>query len=443
MSSSIGHNSHQSAVQLSYLENCSRPVRGIATIEKLPTNVTSNKHAIHRWFNFVAGFAPEFVSLHCPSGTGSLILDPFAGCGTTLVEAQTLGHRAIGFEPHPFFARIARAKIGSRPTTSRLDLIETTLLSGLQSPLSYSILAPAAETFLLKLFQHVTLERLLGAREAVMAGDLATDDLTFLVLSRVVELCSTAKIDGIYKAPTSTKTATAPETAVRDVIFEIRCDVERLTRLRDIEPARLYSTSSEDMKLVETGSVDVAITSPPYLNNFDFAEMTRMHLYFWGLCGSWREITEKVRSKLVVNTTTALTGHRDKQSSYRREVSSTLLPELDSLVNNLSAERRLRAGKKDYNLLVFPYFAQMTRILRETLRCLRNGGRAHVVVADAAFYGIHVSTPQLLAAIMSDLGYKDVSCAKLRDRGQRWILKKRDGSPTGLGEYHISGARGH
>ena len=133
----------------------------VVTDEKLPTNVTANRYTIHRWFNFVAGFAPEFVAQHCPRGTSSLILDPFAGCGTTLVVAQALGHRAIGFEPHPFFARIARAKVGGYPTMLRLELIEEVLLEGLQAPHPISSLPRPAETFLRKLFEECILEQLL------------------------------------------------------------------------------------------------------------------------------------------------------------------------------------------------------------------------------------------------------------------------------------------
>jgi hypothetical protein len=39
--------------------------------------------------------------------------------------------------------------------------------------------------------------------------------------------------------------------------------------------------SSTNMKDLESNSVISCITSPPYLNNFDYAEMTRMHLYIW------------------------------------------------------------------------------------------------------------------------------------------------------------------
>jgi DNA modification methylase len=409
--------------------------------ERLPTNTTASHHAVHRWFNFIAGFAPEFVAQQCPKSGGALLLDPFAGCGTSLVVAQSLGHRAVGFEPHPFFVRIARAKTESPPTPAQLQRIEVALLNGIETPEKAAVLTESAEAFLVKLFEERTLRQLLGARAALEKVGLNQDNLPFLLLSRVVEMCSKAQTDGIYKAPTTAKKAASPVDAIRNVVEQVRQDAAQAEQAAALPNAVLHEATSENMSLVHPGSVDVAVTSPPYLNNFDFAEMTRMHLYFWGMCGSWREITELVRAKLVVNTTTALAGQRDIQSQYRDRIADALLPELDGIVTALASERRLRAGKKEYDLLVYPYFAQMTRVLLEVQRCLVSGGRAHVVVADAAFYGIHVSAPQLLASAMSAMGFAGVQCIKLRDRGHRWILDKRDGSPTGLGEYHIVATR--
>jgi hypothetical protein len=77
---------------------------------------------------------------------------------------------------------------------------------------------------------------------------------------------------------------------------------------------------------------------------------------------------------LLVNTTTALVGHRVRQSEYREEVVSSLRSELDTIVKTLTGERAQRAGKKEYHLLVYPYCAQMSRVLSECFRCLKRGG---------------------------------------------------------------------
>jgi hypothetical protein len=50
--------------------------------ERLSTNLTTNRYAIHRWFNFIAGFSPEFASwcIHeARLKKDGMVIDPFAG----------------------------------------------------------------------------------------------------------------------------------------------------------------------------------------------------------------------------------------------------------------------------------------------------------------------------------------------------------------------------
>jgi len=51
--------------------------------------------------------------LACIGLEGALVLDPFAGSGTTLIAARRLGLRAIGIELNPTYAEMARRRIGN------------------------------------------------------------------------------------------------------------------------------------------------------------------------------------------------------------------------------------------------------------------------------------------------------------------------------------------
>ncbi len=76
----------------------------------------NKQRPIHRWVPWIAGFSAEFVRdtfhRYLPKNptTPPLVLDPFCGVGTTLVEAMRSGHNAIGFEINPYAALAARAK---------------------------------------------------------------------------------------------------------------------------------------------------------------------------------------------------------------------------------------------------------------------------------------------------------------------------------------------
>ncbi|MBU4271263.1 MAG: DNA methylase [Planctomycetes bacterium] len=409
--------------------------------ERLPTNTTTYRHPVHRWFNFIAGFSPEFMQICLDQLDGKLprvLLDPFAGCATALVSACQYGLEAVGCEPHPILTKIGRAKLPGPDTAKRLWQIEVAIAAGLDRPQSLELLSKSPQKFLSSLFSRPILESLLGARESLRQRDLFDNDLAFLVLSKVVDKSSHSQTDGIYKAPASRKVAIDPLKALRQIVTAIREDLDEVRGIPFDKLARIIEKSSERIPEVADGSVGIVVTSPPYLNNFDFAEMTRMFLYFWGIANSWGEITDKVRAKLVVNTTTALKGHKEKQDQYRIEIPSRVQEHLSDLVSQLAVQRRIRAGKKEYDFLVYPYFAQITAVLRECYRCMANGAAFHMMVADAALYGIHISAPQFIRDILEEIGFRNVTCSLVRTRGYRWILEKRDGSKQGLGEYHIA-----
>ncbi len=276
--------------------------------ERLPTNTTTYQHPFHRWFNFIAGFSPEFVHECCAEiggGEQSVLLDPFAGCATAPLVACQRGLRAIGFEAHLVFERIGRAKLPSSTFLDELNQIEIIIREGFEHPIS-SVLPPAPALFLSKLFPEDSLEMLLGAREALARNDLLKSDLAFLILSKIVDLSSHSQTDGVYKAPTSRKGALSPLEACEDVTQMLRTDLNGDQTWDYNQRGSIIYGSSEDMSVIQDESISIVVTSPPYLNNFDYAEMTRMLLYFWGVARSWGDITDKVRSKLIVNTTTPL-----------------------------------------------------------------------------------------------------------------------------------------
>ncbi len=73
----------------------------------------SGKYATHGWHPFPAKFPPQLPHLFIEtlSASGDTVLDPMLGSGTTLVEAQRLGRRAIGCDIDPLARLISAAKL--------------------------------------------------------------------------------------------------------------------------------------------------------------------------------------------------------------------------------------------------------------------------------------------------------------------------------------------
>ena len=298
-------------------------------------------------------------------------------------------------------------------------------------------MSDSAAAFLGKMFREEDLLKLNFARRELEDCGLGRNPLAILILSRVLDHCCFSATDGIYKAPTSAKRALTPSAAL-ELVYRILME-DALDASMGSGLATILQKSSESMDELADRSVNLVITSPPYLNNFDYAEMTRMYLYFWGIASSWGEITDRVRSRLIVNTTTALKGHKDCQATYRDTLPVNVRAEAGLAVEALAVRRKEKAGKKEYDFLVYPYLSQMQRVIREVHRVLVPGGAMHMMVSDAALYGIHLPAPHWLAEIMTCAGFKDVQCEMVRPRGHRWILDKREGAAQGLGEYYVFG----
>jgi len=72
---------------------------------------------IHRWVPWIAGYSASFVddaiSTYLANRKAAVVLDPFCGVGTTLLQAVLRGHNAIGFEINPYPALAGRVKLSA------------------------------------------------------------------------------------------------------------------------------------------------------------------------------------------------------------------------------------------------------------------------------------------------------------------------------------------
>ncbi len=91
------------------------------TIRQPRHNIKGNKvdpkdRHFHEWYRFVLFFPPHLVRTYLEkfsANEDAVVLDPFCGCGTTLIEGKLAGLRTIGVEANPFahFASTTREQM--------------------------------------------------------------------------------------------------------------------------------------------------------------------------------------------------------------------------------------------------------------------------------------------------------------------------------------------
>jgi DNA modification methylase len=417
---------------------------GTNSLARLSTNTLSSQSRVQRWANFIAGYSVEFVegciSKHSPSQ--GFVIDPFMGCGTTIVAARNMGFSCVGFDRHPIFFNLADAKLRNQSVQEVRTLVGRFTKS--KGRLGWS---QDATTFLEKMFQVEDLRKINSAAACIPTLAAELQPLAVLLFLKACERTCGSQTDGIYKAPSTSKRSIPFDQAMIEAGLQLEADIssEWYSEHWIKQPsAKLINQSSTSLLGLKDSSVAACVTSPPYLNNFDYAEMTRMQLYLLGWADSWGAITRYVRNDLITNTTTALKGKKDNayQFECRGKIDSGLHEEFDSIVLALAGQRASRAGKKDYDYLIYPYYAEINDVLLELRRVMKPQASIDWVVADAALYGVHIRTHLHTAHLLSRAGFTNVKVNKIRSRGERWVLDKRDGAKEGLGEYHISANRG-
>ncbi len=81
----------------------------------------------HNFYRHPARFSPSFVAaaIQCFSRPGDLVLDPFVGGGTTIIEAMISGRRAVGSDLNSLSIFVTRVKTSILSRAER-DAIGTT-----------------------------------------------------------------------------------------------------------------------------------------------------------------------------------------------------------------------------------------------------------------------------------------------------------------------------
>ncbi len=393
---------------------------------------------VHRWFTYPAGFSYKAVEHSIERfgiAPGQAIYDPFMGSGTTNLTAKTLGIHSFGVEAHPFVYRITQAKMNWEVERSCvLEFLKTVRLK--LPPLANSIQSTTIEAefpeLILKCYRTNTLADLLALRTLVAECEMSDEvrEFFFVAVTALLREVSTAATGWPYIAPNKQKVTSLD----KDVLTEFGNLARRM--VGDLEEIKVWSNgryqhtshtlihgdSRDTTGQIPDESVDHIFTSPPYLNNFDYADRTRLELYFWGEAKTWGDITRDVRDKLMTSATTQIA-----RSDAKYEISADLQADCPGVaefvataVTELASRRLHKGGKKSYDLMVAGYFNDIHQIVRDVYRVLKSNTKALFVLGDSAPYGVHIPTDKLIGEIGLGVGFSDYDIEVLRTRGDKW-----------------------
>ncbi len=426
------------AVQRSFFDE----VAG-AVAPKQRRHITANKllpedRAAHDWYRFVLSYPPHLVRDYIQRfglQRNQLLLDPFCGTGTTIVEAKKLGIPSVGVEASPMAAFASQVKVNWAPAPASLMnhaslVAEKTLQelsaeglhddSPLRLPPDVTLplrgLPPEKEKLILAgSISPLPLHKVLTLLDCLERNrDARYYDHERLALAKALVF----SISNLNFGPEVGVGAAKQDAAVvRAWLEEVRAMSEDLAQLQQLAetPAAVHHADSRQLlQVLEPGTIDAVITSPPYPNEKDYTRTTRLESVLLGFIQTKEDIRAVKHSLVRSNTRSVYKADDD-------DLWVSQFPEIQQLAAEIEA-RRIALGKTSgferlYARVTKLYFGGMARHLAELRSILRPGAQLAYVVGDQASYlRIMIRTGQLLGRIATSLGYELMSIDLFRTR---------------------------
>ncbi len=397
-----------------------------AVCEKTSSTFSGNmKLPVHRWFRYSAGFSAQWVTQEIKAKRPTAVFDPFAGSATTLIVAESEGVSSWGLDSHPFVSRIARAKLGWR---SDPDVFFDKTRELRRVAKSITPVPVGYPSLIYKCYDPSTLADLDCLRRAyeLIKDESIESELAWLALVAILRSTSHAgTAQWQYILPKKQKCF--PQDAYSAFETHTRIMHRDLIYGRTVNGPNA-TFSCEDARTCEgvpDNFADLVITSPPYPNNYDYADATRLEMSFMQEISGWGDLQSKVRRHLV----RSCSQHVPEKAVDLGQVLEA--PELDPIrsalsevCSRLSEVRKTKGGKKTYHLMVACYFRDLANTWIALRRVCAPGAAVCFVIGDSAPYGVYVPVIPWLGALAEAAGFKSHSFERTRDRNIKWKNRK-------------------
>lgn len=386
-----------------------------------------NKNApIHRWYPYIEGFSGDFVKRKIKQFNiqeDNLILDPFVGCGTTSVEATLRGIDSIGVEINPFMCFVSRTKTHLHLIDLNNDTINNTLenishrinLLDKQKSLNakdFDYTEPKIQLSDLfsnkEYFSPVVFKKLLIIKEEIFK--IKNEEMqNFLLLALASILVNVSNLqrcpDLKYK---KSENGNPPVYKIfREKLLEMYTDIKNINNDKNLRfgKTKIFTKSAQKLDFIDDNSINLVITSPPYLNGTNYIRNTKLELWFLDLIKDKKDLKNLRKEAITASINTTQTRNMEK-SKFNN------IAELVERLKNDAYDKRIP-------VMVNSYFIEINNCLNEIHKKLDFGKYCVFVIGDSLFGSVYIPTDALISDICKDIGFNVEKIDIVRKRKSR------------------------
>ncbi len=352
----------------------------------------------HGFHKYPAKFFPELprwlISRY--SKQNDIILDPFAGSGTTNVEALLSKRNSIGIDVDPFSRFLSKVKTTPLPIDELEEVVEIILNNIVKyKPTLLKIEDLPEFPYRDNWFNNDILLELAYIKKVInnINANKKIKDFCKIAFSSIIRSVSNAD-DNCTRTVVRKKLQKNiyPSMALTKFAERLLLNTMRMVEFVDYYPKGIAvdfpkNNDARDIKYDEK-HFDLAITSPPYVNAVDYPRTHQLELY-------WLDFVKGSLSPLKeMHIGTEVVKIKQYKDLYSIGVSD--------------ADRKLAQifeidPRRAY--IAYKYLSDMKQNLKETYRVLKKNGRYVVVVGNNTIRGILFENWKYLMSISQDIGF--------------------------------------
>lgn len=251
-------------------------------------------HTLHR---FPGNFIPQIPSflIQALSEPGDIVLDPFGGSGTTAIEALEIGRQAIVSDRISACIFLAAAKVAAflAPLNRKVkfDLLTRFTWDHLCESDAPGLKGEGTDPRLTKWYAPRTLAQLRYIWNVIEHVDGSVTGSLKLLFSDLLFSCASTRrsvtsTGGIRKhhwgwvADNVVPRALVEHNAIAAFRTRLFSLPERLSKGSSVDGQALVLQQDARALALPSGSVDLVVTSPPYIGVIDYVRANRL-LYLW------------------------------------------------------------------------------------------------------------------------------------------------------------------
>lgn len=358
----------------------------------------------HRWYSYKEGFSPSLLdhailNLKDFDSKKDLIFDPFNGSGTVTLFSSINGYKALGYEVNPFSAFISRVKevtlLNKEEDSFKKEkdnLIKYCKKTRKSPLLSFSTFSEGRDKEKW-LFNSPVLNSFEGGYNYLKSiqSNKIKSLLKLALINSAMDNCN-AKKDGKclrYKKNWQDINYNS-ESFIESVEKNIDTYIEDIQKSAILNKSKIYTGDARELIKHGSEKFKLCITSPPYLNSFDYTDIYRPELFLGNFLS-----TQKQLYNLRFRTLRSHINHKDSFNSKK-----SFGVNYDKIIQTIN-DSNSNLWHSRIPSMIQSYFEDMKNIFIRLRKRAEDNAQLWIIVGNSAYADLEIPTDLILAEIGS------------------------------------------